>query len=71
MSSSSARLWKQGIGSTVHCVAGDATGIVVAAAVISALSCAMRWDVTAPQMTAIAILTALTRVSGFVLPAQR
>lgn len=26
-------LWKQGVGSTVHCVAGDATGIVVAAAV--------------------------------------
>ena len=24
-------LWKQGVGSTVHCVAGDATGIVVAA----------------------------------------
>ncbi|RUO99841.1 DUF4396 domain-containing protein [Hyphomicrobium sp.] len=29
-------LWKQGVGSTVHCVAGDATGIVVAA-VITAL----------------------------------
>ena len=26
-------LWKQGIGSTIHCVAGDATGIVVAAAI--------------------------------------
>ncbi len=25
-------LWKQGIGSTVHCVAGDATGIIVAVA---------------------------------------
>ena len=24
-------LWKQGVGSTVHCVAGDATGIIVAA----------------------------------------
>ncbi|MEO6155434.1 MAG: copper oxidase, partial [Thermomonas sp.] len=23
-------LWKQGVGSTVHCVAGDATGIIVA-----------------------------------------
>ena len=22
-------LWKQGIGSTIHCVAGDATGIVI------------------------------------------
>ncbi len=29
-------LWKQGVGSTVHCVAGDATGIIVAA-VITAL----------------------------------
>ena len=26
-------LWKQGVGSTVHCVAGDATGIIVAAVV--------------------------------------
>jgi hypothetical protein len=26
-------LWKQGVGSTVHCVAGDATGIILAAAV--------------------------------------
>jgi len=25
-------LWKQGVGSTIHCVAGDATGIVLAAA---------------------------------------
>jgi ABC-type Fe3+ transport system substrate-binding protein len=23
-------IWKQGIGSTIHCVAGDATGIIVA-----------------------------------------
>ena len=28
-------LWKQGVGSTVHCVAGDATGIVVAAVVVA------------------------------------
>ncbi len=26
-------LWKQGVGSTIHCVAGDATGIILAAAV--------------------------------------
>ena len=31
-----APLWKQGVGSTVHCVAGDATGII-AAAVVTAL----------------------------------
>lgn len=30
-------LWKQGMGSTIHCVAGDATGIIVAAAVTGAL----------------------------------
>src|SRR3954469_6287060 len=29
-------LWKQGAGSTIHCVAGDATGII-AAAVVTAL----------------------------------
>ncbi|MDB5922214.1 MAG: copper oxidase, partial [Betaproteobacteria bacterium] len=23
-------LWKQGVGSTIHCVAGDATGIILA-----------------------------------------
>ena len=28
-------LWKQGVGSTIHCVAGDATGIIVAAIVVS------------------------------------
>ena len=26
-------LWKQGVGSTIHCVAGDATGIILAAVV--------------------------------------
>jgi uncharacterized protein DUF4396 len=26
-------LWKQGLGSTIHCVAGDATGIIVAATI--------------------------------------
>jgi manganese oxidase len=26
-------LWKQGIGSTIHCVAGDATGIILAAVI--------------------------------------
>ena len=30
-------LWKQGVGSTVHCLAGDATGIIAAAAVTSVL----------------------------------
>lgn len=37
-------LWKQGVGSTVHCVAGDATGIVTAAAVTAALGLPMSTD---------------------------
>ncbi|MBN0046386.1 DUF4396 domain-containing protein [Streptomyces actuosus] len=32
-----APLWKQSLGSTIHCVAGDATGIMVAAVVVSAV----------------------------------
>src|SRR5213082_1639282 len=31
-----APLWKQGVGSTIHCVAGDATGIILAAAITAA-----------------------------------
>src|SRR6267142_5176807 len=30
-------LWKQGVGSTIHCVAGDATGIILAAATTAVL----------------------------------
>ncbi|HYZ09095.1 MAG TPA: DUF4396 domain-containing protein [Pseudonocardiaceae bacterium] len=37
-------LWKQGIGSTVHCIAGDATGIVAAAVITSALGLPMWVD---------------------------
>lgn len=37
-------LWKQGIGSTVHCVAGDATGIILAAAVTGLLGLPMGVD---------------------------
>lgn len=36
--------WKQALGSTVHCVAGDATGIVVAAAVTALLGFPMWLD---------------------------
>jgi len=32
-----APLWKQGVGSTIHCLAGDATGIIVAAAITGVL----------------------------------
>jgi len=37
-------LWKQGIGSTIHCVAGDATGIILAAAVTASLGLPMWID---------------------------
>lgn len=38
-------LWKQGLGSATHCVAGDAVGIVTAAAITGALSLPMWIDV--------------------------
>jgi hypothetical protein len=37
-------LWKQALGSTVHCLAGDATGIIFAAAVTAALGLPMSID---------------------------
>ncbi len=37
-------LWKQGLGSTIHCVAGDATGIIVAATITGLLGLAMGID---------------------------
>ena len=39
-----AALWKQGVGSTIHCVAGDATGIILAAAITAMLGLPMRID---------------------------
>jgi hypothetical protein len=38
-------LWKQGVGSTVHCIAGDATGIILAAAATALLGFPMWIDV--------------------------
>lgn len=37
-------LWKQSIGSTIHCVAGDATGIILAATITAALGLPMWID---------------------------
>jgi hypothetical protein len=37
-------LWKQGVGSTIHCVAGDATGIVFAATVTALIGFPMWID---------------------------
>jgi hypothetical protein len=40
-------LWRQGIGSTIHCVAGDATGIIIAATITALLGFPMWADITA------------------------
>lgn len=40
-------LWKQAAGSTIHCLAGDATGIIFAAAISSMLGFAMWHDLIA------------------------
>jgi len=37
-------LWKQGVGSTVHCLAGDATGIIAAAVITAVLGLPMWLD---------------------------
>ena len=37
-------LWKQGVGSTIHCVAGDATGIILAATITGLLGLPMWLD---------------------------
>ena len=37
-------LWKQGVGSTIHCVAGDATGIILAAVITASLGLPMWID---------------------------
>jgi hypothetical protein len=44
-------LWKQGLGSVVHCAAGDATGIIVAAVVTGALGLPMWIDLTVEYAT--------------------
>jgi FtsP/CotA-like multicopper oxidase with cupredoxin domain len=37
-------LWKQAVGSTIHCCAGDATGIIIAAAITASLGLPMWLD---------------------------
>lgn len=37
--------WKQGVNSEVHCLAGDATGILIAAVIASALSVPTGWEI--------------------------
>jgi manganese oxidase len=50
-----APLWKQGIGSTIHCVAGDATGIILAAAITAALGLPMWIDLIVEYCAGFAI----------------
>lgn len=38
-------LWKQSLGSTIHCVAGDATGVIIAATVTAVLGLPMGVDI--------------------------
>lgn len=47
-------LWKQTLGSTIHCVAGDATGIIVAAAVTALLGLPMAVDLVVEYLAGFA-----------------
>src|SRR5438477_8163253 len=44
-------LWKQSVGSTIHCCAGDATGIIVAAAITALLGLPMWIDLIVEYST--------------------
>jgi manganese oxidase len=46
-----APLWKQGVGSTIHCVAGDATGIILAAVITASLGLPMWLDLIVEYLT--------------------
>jgi hypothetical protein len=46
-----APLWKQAVGSTIHCLAGDATGIIAAAAITGALRLPMKLDLIVEYVT--------------------
>src|SRR6267142_4236750 len=47
-------LWKQGVGSTIHCVAGDATGIILAAVITATLGLPMRIDLIVEYLSGFA-----------------
>jgi len=47
-------LWKQGVGSTIHCVAGDATGIILAAVITATLGLPMWLDLIVEYMAGFA-----------------
>jgi hypothetical protein len=48
-------LWKQSVGSTIHCMAGDATGIIVAAAITSLLGLPMGVDAVVEYVAGFAL----------------
>jgi hypothetical protein len=47
-------LWKQGLGSTIHCVAGDATGIIASAVITSMLGLPMWLDLVVEYLAGFA-----------------
>ncbi|HBQ33554.1 MAG TPA: copper oxidase [Ochrobactrum anthropi] len=48
-------LWKQGIGSTIHCVAGDATGIIIAATITAVIGLPMWVDIIIEYIAGFAV----------------
>jgi hypothetical protein len=46
--------WKQGLNSEMHCLAGDATGIIVAASIVPVFALSNGWDVTIEYVAAFA-----------------
>ncbi len=48
-------LWKQGVGSTIHCVAGDATGIIGAAVIVALLGLPMWLDLIVEYIAGFAL----------------
>ncbi len=50
-----APMWKQALGSTLHCVAGDATGVIIAATVTGLLGLPMWFDMTAEYLLGFAL----------------
>ncbi|API52027.1 copper oxidase [Rhizobium leguminosarum] len=48
-------LWKQGVGSTIHCVAGDATGIIIAAVIVALLGLPMWLDLIVEYIAGFAV----------------
>jgi len=48
-------LWKQGVGSTIHCVAGDATGIILAATLTAFFGYPMIYDILVEYIVGFAV----------------